>query len=164
MSSCHLSEGNLKCRARGARHRAPRHLDASTRVPGTYKCSPDNTILIATHGRGIFRSPTLVSRDGDVTVAPVEMDVKLCPNPVAGASTVEVDLNKASEVTVDVHNVTGLRVASLGGQTYASGVQKLTFDSAELNAGIHFLNVRVKNSDGEFTEAIKSVVVKWQLR
>ncbi|MCB9234319.1 MAG: T9SS type A sorting domain-containing protein [Bacteroidia bacterium] len=123
-----------------------------------YSYAPDHTVFIATHGRGIYKSSTVVARD--VMVDPLQLSASLYPNPVSGVSKVEIQLPEASQVKVEVYSLTGVLVGVLANGAYGVGTHDIAFDSANLRAGIYLVKASVKNSEGEFTKTMKSIVVK----
>ncbi len=66
------------------------------------------------------------------------------PNPTAGAATVAFELRQASDVTVDVVDVLGRRVVSLGTRPQAAGAVRLAVPSGGLAPGLYLVRVRTE--------------------
>ncbi len=60
------------------------------------------------------------------------------PNPFTGTTTVNYSLDKTAKVSVDVYNVAGAKVMSLGQGTQAAGSHSIQIDASELQAGIYY--------------------------
>jgi hypothetical protein len=71
------------------------------------------------------------------------------PNPTTGAATVALDLARASDVTVDVVDLLGRRVAGLGTSPQAAGTVRLDLPTATLAPGLYL--VRVQTAAGVAT-------------
>jgi hypothetical protein len=68
------------------------------------------------------------------------------PNPVANELNVKFNAN--SDATIELVNVTGQVIATKNASAFAN----VTFDTAELNAGVYFVNIKV--AEGTFTQKI----------
>lgn len=64
------------------------------------------------------------------------------PNPTNGLTNINVELNEASEVTVEVFNMVGQNV-SIKNYGTLNGSNILPFDGTNLDAGVYFINVIV---------------------
>lgn len=80
--------------------------------------------------------------------------MKAYPNPVTESLTVEVNLNKASNVTIEVTNLLGQNVYTLN-TNGVSGVNKFKVDVTNMQTGVYFYSATV---DGH--KSIDKVVVK----
>ncbi len=84
----------------------------------------------------------------DYTTSSVdEMDnlakyISIYPNPANEVAGVEIELMDRSEVTVNMVNAMGQTVL-VEAATLDAGVQKLNLNTAELSAGLYFVNVNV---------------------
>ncbi len=65
------------------------------------------------------------------------------PNPTTRSARVEFTLSQPSDITLDVFDVTGRRVASLAGGAYAAGTHGLDWDASRVSAGLYVLRLRV---------------------
>ena len=68
------------------------------------------------------------------------------PNPVANELNVKFNAN--SVATVELVNVAGQVIATKKANEFAN----VTFDTAELNAGVYFINIKV--AEGTFTQKV----------
>jgi hypothetical protein len=72
------------------------------------------------------------------------------PNPFSGTTTIEITLDKASEVRAMVYDITGKLVANLyEGKMYA-GTETLEFDATELPRGIYIGKVITDDKESTF--------------
>jgi len=63
------------------------------------------------------------------------------PNPASSMANVVIQLNKASEVSLEVCNFTGQKVLELPAMKAAAGVHQLSFSVEKLSPGIYFYTV-----------------------
>ena len=116
-------------------------------------------LLQVVYAFGNIRGPELsVSFDelgftrGDAVVAASEVPRVFSaapvafPNPTAGAASVSFELAAASDVTVDVVDVLGRRVATLASGLQAAGPARLAVPTASLAPGVYV--VRVQTATG----------------
>ncbi len=92
-----------------------------------------------------FASATMLGTSSDLppslSVAPT-----VFPNPTVGRATVAFELAQASEVSVDVVDLLGRRVARLAPSALASGPVRMELPTEGLAAGLYV--VRVRTADG----------------
>ncbi|MEP1121750.1 MAG: T9SS type A sorting domain-containing protein [Balneola sp.] len=65
------------------------------------------------------------------------------PNPFNPSTTIQYALPKASDVSIDVFNILGKRVASLVNQRKAAGSYSIQFQASNLSSGVYFYTLRV---------------------
>jgi hypothetical protein len=65
------------------------------------------------------------------------------PNPVNGTTTFNVNLDKATNVMVEVSNITGQKVMTIDNGFLTRGAHQLTIDANHLNSGIYFYSVKI---------------------
>lgn len=78
------------------------------------------------------------------------------PNPFNPSTTIRFSLPFASHVTVKVFNILGHEVATLLDGRKNVGIHRLSFDAANLSAGIYFYQVQA----GDFVAIKRMVLVK----
>ncbi|HBZ66713.1 MAG TPA: hypothetical protein DEO70_07735 [Bacteroidales bacterium] len=86
--------------------------------------------------------------------APAVASLKAYPNPVVETLTIEVNLNKASNVTIEVTNLLGQTVYTLN-TVGVSGINKFKVDVANIQAGVYFYSATVAGQ-----KSIDKVVVR----
>ncbi|MCK4406204.1 MAG: T9SS type A sorting domain-containing protein [Bacteroidales bacterium] len=64
-----------------------------------------------------------------------------CPNPFNDISTVTVNLEKASELSLEVFNLTGQKVYEINNGKVKPGSFTLTIDASKLSPGVYFYTV-----------------------
>jgi hypothetical protein len=65
------------------------------------------------------------------------------PNPFANITNFNITLSKESVVSVDIFNLLGEKVGTLGTQQMTSGTHEMTINGSEWNTGIYFYRVTV---------------------
>jgi hypothetical protein len=68
------------------------------------------------------------------------------PNPFTGTSTVYVNLDERTELSLEVSNLTGQVVYTLPARTYPAGKAELIIEAANLGTGVYFYTVRSGNN------------------
>ena len=95
-----------------------------------------------------------------MTVGIAEMqnvnDVSLYPNPVNEQATMNFNLDEATEMFVNVYDVTGKKVVNVYDGLMNAGPHILTIDVSSLEAGIYFTVI----NSGKGNKTLKMVVVK----
>jgi hypothetical protein len=61
------------------------------------------------------------------------------PNPTQNTSTIRIELDQATEVTITAFDITGKEVANLYSGTLSTGQNQLQFDFTTWSAGIYQL-------------------------
>ncbi len=82
--------------------------------------------------------------------------VSAYPNPFNAATTITVQLQSASELTVRVYDLLGRQVRELAHGPYGSGQHQFTVDGSNLASGVYFLRATA----GTETEMRKLVLMK----
>ncbi|UTW60579.1 T9SS type A sorting domain-containing protein [bacterium SCSIO 12741] len=106
------------------------------------QASNHGAIYLATHGRGIWKSETLVSTDeyySNASSSP-ESGIKCFPNPVAGDLQVELQANSGERVTLRIYDLNG-RMHQEQNSTLAEGEQILTVPTENLTPGTYLISV-----------------------
>ena len=65
------------------------------------------------------------------------------PNPFNPSTTINYALPKASDVSIDVFDILGKKVASLVNQRKTAGNHTVQFQAANLSSGVYFYTLRV---------------------
>ncbi len=124
-----------------------------------YKYSPDNTLFIATHGRGAFKSASLVSSpEGKFTNSGISL--KAGPNPAVTSTKITFDLPIASQVKIEAYGIDGRPAAQIANGHFGTGATDVTFNTKDLAAGIYLVNATFTNSKGVFQHNLRIVVLK----
>lgn len=108
-----------------------------------YRAS-DNTVMAATHGRGVFtarfRSGVVAS---EPSAAPASHTLAAAyPNPFTDRTTLTLSLDQPQRVTVEVFNTLGQRVAVLHDGALAGGTEhRFTLEGGDLASGTYLYTV-----------------------
>lgn len=78
------------------------------------------------------------------------------PNPFNPTTQIRFELTQASEVTLDVHNALGQKVATLVNGTVQAGSYSIQFDGAGLSSGVYFYTLQA----GDISQTKKMMLVK----
>ncbi|NOZ45238.1 MAG: T9SS type A sorting domain-containing protein [Chlorobi bacterium] len=78
------------------------------------------------------------------------------PNPASTTTTIKYRIDRTSDVTLSVYDVTGKRVVMVDEGNVSSGRHEVTIDVSELNAGIYYYTL---NAD-HFESTKKMVVIE----
>lgn len=110
-------------------------------------------IYVGSHGRGLWRSTTLIGNTNCATVASVNNPVKetqlmgldIFPNPVNSSSKVAVTLDKSSTITLRIFDMTGKLYSEQKMSNTAIGENFFNLNAENLPKGTYLLNVAVGN-------------------
>ncbi len=78
------------------------------------------------------------------------------PNPFNPSTVIEYQLPVNSEVSIEVYNLLGRRVATLVNERKPAGHHNVTFDASGLSSGVYVYRIR----SGEFVQTRKMMLVK----
>jgi photosystem II stability/assembly factor-like uncharacterized protein len=104
-------------------------------------------LYIGTHGRGMWRSTTLTA-SGCSTVASINevknnvslTDLNIFPNPVSDKSKISITVDKASDVTFRVFDMTGKLYKEFTYRNLIAGENQFDLDAANLVKGTYVLS------------------------
>lgn len=128
---------------------AVRQQRATWQTPHWY--GPDwvenpGVIYLGTHGRGAFRSETLLSVQDDVEVETyVFNDLTIFPNPSSTNSTFIVNLNSNSNVTAGIYDLHGRFVKEVASGRMSAGERRIQFDVMDMANGTYILHLSTGN-------------------
>lgn len=77
-------------------------------------------------------------------------EVSVFPNPTNGTTNVDFVLAKGTNVTIEVVNVLGQKVAEIANGAFTSGGHSVSFDAAKLTSGIYFMNVTSEDGKASY--------------
>jgi hypothetical protein len=75
-------------------------------------------------------------------------DMVTFPNPFSGQATLRFNLEKASQVSVDIYDMTGQTVRHMDAGHCAAGVNTLTIQQGGLNSGMYILKLNSGSDNG----------------
>ena len=110
----------------------------NNRIDNAYKADLDGAISNGWYdsGNGVVGVKRLPEPDAQI---------KLFPNPSSGTSFIDIDLNDADHVSVDILSVDGRLVASRDYGTL-SGANRLPVNTANFSSGIYMVQIKVGNT------------------
>jgi len=109
-----------------------------------------------------FDGSTEYSNEIIVEVAAPEKFVLLqnYPNPFNPSTTIGFSIPHTSNVSVDVFNVVGERVATVMNQTLEAGYHQIDFNASNLPSGTYIYQLKANNQSGTFVEVKKMILMK----
>lgn len=92
----------------------------------------------------------LVESDDPLIPSP-DLSARVYPNPFAAGTTLTFELGKASPVQLDIYNLRGQKICSLGSQNMAAGSHELLWDGTDHNRvavapGIYFWRLNAESA------------------
>lgn len=126
-----------------------------------YTALRDNTVFIATYGRGVWQNTSyrLGKREGVTPPTPsvAASSAWVYPNPVAGdKTTLRLNLAQETAANVTVFDITGKVCGTVVNTTLGAGKHAIEVPTGNLNAGVYMIEVQA----GEFHQTLKMVVTK----
>lgn len=112
--------------------------------------SGDESLLLSEKGILRFRlniEPLPTSLEENSTEIPLQTALfQNYPNPFNPVTSISFSLSKAGNVTLEVYNILGNRVAEITRQEYPSGVHHLRFDGTHLSSGVYFYRLTTEEA------------------
>lgn len=104
-------------------------------------------LYVATHGRGIWRSCSLMDASCPCYATAIDevdnsMQATIYPNPAQNSASLAFTMATAGNVTIEVYSVDGRKVASFKPQWFGSGSNKLNVDTRLLHSGTYFVRLQ----------------------
>jgi hypothetical protein len=78
------------------------------------------------------------------------------PNPFNASATIEYGLPMSANVTIDIYDISGRRIANLVDECQAAGYHKIIWNAGMLPSGLYFYNIMA----GNFTDTKKMMLLK----
>jgi hypothetical protein len=92
-----------------------------------------------------FSEPLFVSVDQGMTAAVIPVDFSLdqnYPNPFNPSTTIRYGLPRAAEVTLDVYDVIGRKIATIARGEQSAGYHEVTFENRDLASGVYVYRMK----------------------
>jgi hypothetical protein len=130
------------------------YVDRTVTVGQTYWYYLANVDLQGnrTEHRDFLRSTTFTGTNA----IPTAFALSAYPNPFNPRTTISLSLPEASDVRVNVFDIAGRYVQTLGVSHYEAGTHSLTFDAGALPAGVYFVRAQA----GSLTRTEKLLLLK----
>lgn len=120
-------------------------------------CKRPGEIYAGTHGRGIWSTDAFLNLPDENDQLDKEKflpEIKLYPNPVREAGTVEFNLASNEDVTLQIFNLNGQVVRTVNANNLQAGKNQIAFDANELPKGTYILRLSSETMN-ETTKFIK---------
>jgi len=78
------------------------------------------------------------------------------PNPFNSRTTIEFDIENPAEVTLDIFDITGRKIATILDDTFQPGNHSVMWDAGNLSSGVYFYRLQA----GDFRQTHKMVLLK----
>jgi len=82
------------------------------------------------------------------------------PNPFNPSTTIEFSIPEASNISIEIYNVIGERVASLLNQSLDAGYHKINFNASNLPSGTYIYQLKATGQNGTFVDSKKMLLMK----
>lgn len=106
-------------------------------------CTNSGMVYFGTHGRGIWSSADFLSIDENIDEDKIEVSaINLYPNPVNNFTNVELELTKATDVTISVYSLTGQMISNETLTNRQAGNLKHRVNTSRLPKGVYFVTVQ----------------------
>ena len=114
------------------------------------------------HIRSVLGGPTTGIVDNNTSIIPTAYALgQNYPNPFNPSTTIKYALPENSEVTVEVYNMLGERVATLISGFHPAGIHSVQWDASSLSSGVYFYRLAARSSSGQqFTQVQKMILMK----
>lgn len=76
------------------------------------------------------------------------------PNPVSSIANISLTLDKSQDLSVNVYDLTGHKIAAIEKTQYASGENTIRYDASALPKGMYFIQI----TDGKDSTSLKMIV------
>lgn len=82
------------------------------------------------------------------------------PNPFNPSTKIGFSIPVTSNVSIDIYNVVGERVATVVSQTLEAGYHSVDFDASSLSSGTYVYQLKANGPNGNFVETRKMLLMK----
>ncbi len=123
---------------------------ANVRVDMLQMRHQDNTVLAATHGRGLFTTEWKLGNTSGVDVTTIENDLSVYPNPTNGEFNIDLDL--MDEANLTILDSQGRKVHQ---ELIQAGTQSLRYNLGNEPKGLYFIRI-----EGEKLNQTGKILIK----
>ncbi len=81
------------------------------------------------------------------------------PNPFNGSTVIRFAVEKTSDVTITVYDLTGREVTTLVNETKQAGMFSVGFSNAAVASGTYFYRMIARSPEGKTTVDTKKMIV-----
>ena len=74
-----------------------------------------------------------------------QVELTASPNPFIDNFNIELQLERTSSVTIDLSDVQGRRIKSIGSRTLQAGAHKINIEAHDLATGVYFARIQIGN-------------------
>ncbi|MDX1906199.1 MAG: T9SS type A sorting domain-containing protein [Bacteroidia bacterium] len=125
--------------------------------------SADNTVFVATHGRGIWSTASVARRTGqtgpEIPATPLATDVRLGPNPADAELSIFLDMTGPADVTVSLLSLDGRTLQTEAWSVAEASADPIRLDTWNLPSGIYLVKVQAEGETHSLTRVLKATVV-----
>ncbi|MCT4581290.1 MAG: T9SS type A sorting domain-containing protein [Flavobacteriales bacterium] len=113
-------------------------------------------VYLGTHGRGIWKSETVLSTEESI----VEEDVKelnnitVYPNPMSTEGKIGFEINNASEVNINIYDLQGKIIKNINRKNLSAGMHVIPFNVQDYPSGTYIVTFETAHAS-EVTKFIK---------
>jgi len=84
-----------------------------------------------------------------------EIDMISYPNPFTDQATIQFTLDKSTNVSIDIYDITGKTVRSINAGSFAAGENSVVIQREDLNSGIYLLKLNAGTNSGIMRISLK---------
>lgn len=121
----------------------------------------DNTVYVATHGRGIWSTSNLTfPREGNPNPTELidELEVSLFPNPNQGQTNLQLDMSADGLLEYSITDISGRQVGPEQRVKLSAGKQEVSLDMSRYSPGLYFIKVNLKTESESLERTLKAVI------
>lgn len=127
----------------------------------SHRLIPDNNVYVATHGRGIWSTSSVVlgrEANPNPELEIEETRISLYPNPTTKLANVRLELSEQCKVRFMMYSSDGRSIVQKQ-EEYHTGNHTVSFNTSQLAPGMYFIRVDVQGETENITKTLKSVVI-----
>ena len=88
-----------------------------------------------------------MEEETEVSETPTTPSVKCFPNPARNSASIIFTLPRTAEISIDIHDISGRKVAVLANSKYESGVHNISWDrktekGVRVPQGVYFIRLK----------------------
>lgn len=114
------------------------------------------TVYLGTHGRGIWKSETVLSTDENLLEEDKKdlSNINVYPNPMSTEGKIGFEINNSSEININIYDLQGKIVKNINRNNLSAGKHVIPFDVQDFPSGTYIVTFETSEAS-EVTKFIK---------